>query len=302
MIRPRGWLWLIPTVNYSSAVAAALAFIFLVMDLFPLAMKTSQVKPAMEVVPSSQMTSELPAVQDPRITRDEEMPKQEDNKTENGMEAIGNSQVPAEQQKSTAENAMPGKMEDNKFASTSTLESERMQNQIRIPGSALPAGAALAPNDERGRRRYARNQSDMVLPEAAKALPTSFPFPSSIPSQISIAETASTELSETEEVMTIPSAMDAAAPPENLPQSPAAGVGIAAEAPEGTADITARPTMQGHIVSDPSLASPNQPSTMNENTKSAAQFWPASSTGGILLLISLFLGTTGLILKKRLHS
>jgi len=61
MVRPKGWSWLIPALNFSSVAAAVLAVMLFVLDIFPLAPVMNRASPVPEAAQMVQDSAARPA-------------------------------------------------------------------------------------------------------------------------------------------------------------------------------------------------------------------------------------------------
>jgi hypothetical protein len=65
MVRPQGWLKILPVLNFSSTIAAVLAVIFFVLNLLPMGARSTQMAPVLVSAPTLQVSYAQPAAAAP---------------------------------------------------------------------------------------------------------------------------------------------------------------------------------------------------------------------------------------------
>jgi anti-sigma factor RsiW len=291
MIRPRGWTWLIPTLNLSSAATGILAFIFLMMDILPLARMASPMRPALEAAPLIQSTEEATwmdyaaentPVQELRaaIESDKELP------TEIKVEPAGQAEIQATE--SVLKDQMP--------ALDTASGGGDVQNQVMIPEppSEAPA-AAPAPLMEGAAPSGAGELEDT---QPITAAPTSSPQPT-MAAQM---KAAPTRMPESTVETAIPNMVEATGVQSSSPEAvieQAATIEESAPETLGSVADSPAPAVDQPSLPRPSITQSFQAQDSMVKPESESKPWPASRMGGIFLLLSIGLAATGYLLKKR---
>lgn len=293
LIRSRGWTWLIPTLNFSSAAAGILAFVFLLMDILPLARLASPPPPAFEAAPLIQATQELVVmdqaqvetpIQEPKMAAEHagEMP------TEISVESIGQAGI------QDTENAPVDQMPALNAASGGG----DVQNQVTIPEppSEAPAAAPL-PLKEDDSPSGAGELEDahlMTVAPASSPQPTVAVQRKGVPTgtPVSIVETTSAPMVDAPGIQSNPPETGIEQPAVNEESAPQI-LGSAAESPAPTVVQSAIPQ------SEPAAGKNLPPEDASLRPEAASQPWPASRTGGIFLFVSVGLAALSYVIKKR---
>lgn len=303
MVRPGGWHWLLPFMNYSSAAAGLLAVIFLVMDLLPASMKVIQVQPVLEAAPLHQESAPQTA---PQAFGVEITPVTELNSNEEEPKTPVIPAAPdAAKEGYAAGSSGAGISTGAGAASTYPSTTEQAQKSALLPESTQPAAAAPMMKIET--TGLPANGAELTLGGGSNPAATMvFQTPSTTPSISGMMRAAPDELPEAELAPpAVSQPADAAAkgmitplPTEgNLHEKDDSSGAVPAEnvgAPPSPKNLLPAPTR-------PTSGIEMQPAGRVETPASVSRPWPSSRIGGLFLLLSLGLGIGGSILRKRYH-
>ncbi len=286
MVRPSGWLWVIPIVNFSSVAAGILAVLFFVADLLPIGVRSISMAPLMENAPAVQATYAQPAVAVPAEAVEVQKNALEEN-AQADQAFIAPMAAPPEPY------AQEGAGAGQPLAGDTSAAVQPPEELPGILAAAPPAPVPEVPQPMLKAEEETAVESSAAIPlptgEGSEGQPVGV-MPTAFPTQAPLAK-AGPIATETISPTLVDTVGQTALPTETA---------MALMETEGSRSaIAVSPTVEKPtvVIAVPDVQTITQP----ETKESIRTNFPFSIVGGYLLLLSILLSSAVFILKRRLR-